>query len=74
VTTGHPEPAVDAELVTVARNLYNAALDARQYVEAETQLINAGLGEPGRGNAPRILDALDAALADAGEALAGVTS
>jgi hypothetical protein len=74
VTTGHSEPADAGELVTVARNLHDALMAARPYVVEESALENAGLG-PIRGNpAASVLDQVDAAIADAGELLAGVTS
>lgn len=74
MTGDQSTPARVVELATVARNLYDALVEARQYVVEESQLENAGLG-PIRGNPARdTLDKLDGALADAGELLAGVSS
>lgn len=68
--TASPDPlATRRSELAALRNLHDAALDARVYVKTEAELINAGLGEPGRGHAPGCLERLDAALADAGELL-----
>lgn len=62
------------DLARVLRELHDAALAARVYVYAESELANSGLGRPDDGRARRELDALDGALADAGDLLARVRS
>lgn len=74
MNVGSVTPAIDEELVRVLRELHDAALAVRPYVAAEAVLANSGLGHPGHGGAPRNLDALDGALADAGELLSRVRS
>lgn len=62
------------DLARVLRSLYDAALAARPYVAAEAVLANSGHGHAGHAGAPQNLDALDGALADAGELLSRVRS
>ena len=59
-------------LVDVTRNLYDALLAARPYVERETDALDALLIGASPEDAAAVLERVDAALADAGELLSGV--
>lgn len=61
------------EVVTVARNLYNALLDARQYVSHQAHSTQIYVAPDGNSAAREALDRIDGALADAGEFLGGRT-
>lgn len=71
---GEVTPALDAELVAALRNLNEAAVEARCYVYAALGSIVRHEDTELEGDARELLDRLDGALADAGEALAQVRS
>lgn len=72
VCIGSATPALDAELVSALRELNNAALAARPYVESQTIELGVAPLDQVVGDASLMLERLDAAIADAGEALAKV--
>jgi hypothetical protein len=57
------------ELAGALLELVDAAIAARPYVLIESRLENSGLGRPYGNPAVRVLDRLDAAIADAGALL-----
>lgn len=61
------------DVLTVARELCHALMDARRYVAVHAAL-DAGYATPGlESRAVLLLDQIDGALADAGEILGGRT-
>ena len=68
------ELAHAAELRSALAELNNAAIDARPTVAAEARKYLDGNAPDGSLKSVRVLERLDAAIADAGEALSAVTS
>lgn len=74
MTVGKASPALDAEVVSALRELNNAAIVARKWLIGERGAAEL-VGHTFRFElAQRDIDALDAAIADAGEALARAES
>lgn len=74
MTATPKELAYASSLCSALVELNNAALEARSIVKAEAEAYLDGNGPEGTLKAVRVLDRLDAALADAGEALSAVSS
>jgi hypothetical protein len=68
------ELAGDRDELRALRELYDALMAARPYVDRETDPLDALLIGAKPHEAVATLERVDAALADAGELLAGVTS
>lgn len=74
MTTDNPQPELDVELVRALRELVDVAIAARPYVEhSQAGRYVPGLTERAAA-AGDLLDRLDGAIADAGEAIDGASS
>lgn len=74
VTTEPRDAELDHELARTARSLYDALMSARPYVYNRLCEHRAERRPAATETAELVLDAVDGALADATELLAGVTS
>jgi hypothetical protein len=74
VTATPRELAHASELRSALAELNNAAVAARPIVKADAEKYLDGNGPDGTLTSVQVLERLDAALADAGEALAAVSS